>query len=92
MHIHLDPVGGIAGDMFVAAMLDAFPALEGAVQGAARAAGLPERFRCELCPHQDHALSGKRFFVDETIPARSGALVEGAILEPGRDHEHGHRH
>ncbi|MBO1076271.1 nickel pincer cofactor biosynthesis protein LarC [Roseomonas marmotae] len=24
-HIHLDPVGGIAGDMFVAAMLDAFP-------------------------------------------------------------------
>ena len=27
-HIHLDPLGGIAGDMFAAAMLDAFPALE----------------------------------------------------------------
>ena len=26
-HIHLDAVGGVAGDMFVAALLDAFPAL-----------------------------------------------------------------
>ena len=24
-HVHLDPVGGIAGDMFIAAMLDTFP-------------------------------------------------------------------
>ena len=34
MHIHLDPVGGMAGDMFVATMLDAFPPLEATVQGA----------------------------------------------------------
>ena len=26
--IHLDPIGGIAGDMFVAAMVDAFPECE----------------------------------------------------------------
>lgn len=25
VHIHLDPVGGIAGDMFAAAMLNAMP-------------------------------------------------------------------
>lgn len=28
MHIHLDPIGGLAGDMFVAAMLDAMPELK----------------------------------------------------------------
>lgn len=28
LHIHLDPVGGLAGDMFVAAMLDARPDLQ----------------------------------------------------------------
>ena len=61
MHIQIDPVGGMAGDMFVAAMLDAFPSLETAVQAAMRAAGLPERFRCDLVPHADHALTGKRF-------------------------------
>ncbi len=39
--IHLDAVGGVAGDMFVAAMLDAHPdAAEGAL-AAMRAAGLP---------------------------------------------------
>ena len=27
-HLHLDPVGGVAGDMFAAAMLDAFPEFE----------------------------------------------------------------
>ena len=43
MHIHIDPVGGLAGDMFVAALLDAFPPLEAAVQAAVRAAGLPDR-------------------------------------------------
>ena len=30
-HIHITPLGGMAGDMFVAAMLDAFPELVDAV-------------------------------------------------------------
>lgn len=74
MHIHIDPVGGLAGDMFVAALLDAFPPLEAAVQAAVRAAGLPDRFRCDLVAHADHALTGRRFLV----------------LEAGRPHRHPH--
>lgn len=39
--IHLDAVGGVAGDMFVAALLDAFPGLAPRVLADARAV-LPE--------------------------------------------------
>ncbi|MEO8358413.1 MAG: LarC family nickel insertion protein [Vicinamibacteria bacterium] len=85
MHIHLDPVGGIAGDMFAATMLDAFPPLEEAVQRAVRAAGLPERFRCDLVPHADHALTGKRFLVIE-------AHAHGHTQSHDHGHEHSHSH
>lgn len=42
LHLHLDTVGGIAGDMFCAAMLDAFPALTELVQNDLAAAGVLE--------------------------------------------------
>jgi hypothetical protein len=95
MHIQLDPVGGLAGDMFVAAMLDAFPDLEPGVHSAVRAAGLPERFRCDLRPHADQALRGKRFLVLETTPGGPdeppASHRSGARLEHERDHQHAHR-
>jgi uncharacterized protein (DUF111 family) len=34
MEIHLDPLGGIAGDVFIAAVLDAFPEHEERVYAA----------------------------------------------------------
>lgn len=48
-HIHLDVVGGIAGDMFVAAIADAFPELQHAVVSGVKKilpadVGLPEFF------------------------------------------------
>jgi pyridinium-3,5-bisthiocarboxylic acid mononucleotide nickel chelatase len=65
IHIHLDPVGGIAGDMFIAAMLHTFPALEAPMIAAIRAAGLPEEIKVHGEPFQDFALTGVRFIVDE---------------------------
>lgn len=87
MHLQLDPLGGLAGDMFVAAMLDAFPSLESVVLSAVRAAGLPVRFRCDLVAHQDHALAGRRFLVAET----TGPHVSAKGAAHARDPEHGHR-
>lgn len=95
MHIHLDPVGGMAGDMFVAAMLDAFPPLEAVIQGAVRAAGLPGRFRLQLVPHADHALTGKRFLVLESGPhdhAHPGAPSHSHPHPHAHPHAHAHEH
>lgn len=38
LHIHFDPVGGVAGDMVAGALLDAFPELEAPVQADLQAA------------------------------------------------------
>lgn len=91
MHIHLDPVGGIAGDMFVAALLDAWPELAAGALGAVRAAGLPESVGLEVRPHRDHALTGSRFRV--ALPEAGGhghthwlevrARLEASPLPPG---------
>jgi uncharacterized protein (TIGR00299 family) protein len=65
MHLHLDAVGGVAGDMFIAAVLDAFPDLREPMLEAIRAAGLPAEVTCEIAAHRDHALAGLRFVVDD---------------------------
>jgi len=69
MHIHLDPLGGIAGDMFVAAILDAWPELATGLGEAVAAAGLPEGWTAAAVAHSDGTLAGTRFEVRG--PARS---------------------
>lgn len=90
MHIHLEPVGGIAGDMFAAALLDAWPALKRAVDAALAALDLPEGVAAGPAPFNDGTLSGTRFLV---APPRRDAhhrayrdirsMLDGGRLEPG---------
>lgn len=65
LHIHLDAIGGVAGDMFIAAVCDAFPHLREPVLAAQRAAGLPDEVTCAFLDHRDHALTGLRFDVHD---------------------------
>lgn len=75
MHIHLDAVGGVAGDMFIAAMLDAFPDLRDRMLAAIRSAGLPADVHIGFAEHQDHALTGLRFRVTEPREAELLAVA-----------------
>lgn len=94
MHIHLDAVGGVAGDMFIAAVLDAFPDLRDGMLAAIRAAGLPEEVELCVTAHADHALTGLHFSVDEGRHHHASGhrhtkykdiqrMLEDAPLDPG---------
>jgi pyridinium-3,5-bisthiocarboxylic acid mononucleotide nickel chelatase len=74
-NIHLDPVGGIAGDMFVAALLDAFPNLQERVLADARAV-LPCGYAARLIESGNGPLRGLSFGLSS--------------LDHDSHHEHGH--
>jgi uncharacterized protein (TIGR00299 family) protein len=63
MHLHLDILGGIAGDMFIAALADAWPEHRDGMVDAIRAAGLPAEWELGVVPYRDHVLGGCRFRV-----------------------------
>jgi uncharacterized protein (TIGR00299 family) protein len=78
-HIHLDPLGGLAGDMFLGAVLDAWPELAEGAFAAMRAAGLPEDWLVKHIEHRDGALSGSRVAIDP--PAAGEHAPHGMYVE-----------
>jgi uncharacterized protein (TIGR00299 family) protein len=101
LDIHLDPIGGLSGDMFVAALLDAFPEHWPHVQSTIESLKLGEEGECRLAPHRDHAFAGRRFLVgmDRAVSSPSRAQQRtgshGDSLhshEGSAHHEHLHAH
>ncbi len=96
-HIHLHPLGGVAGDMFAACLLDAFPEHREAVIAAAQ---MVARTACRVMAHDDGILTGSRFVVDErpddTANGHHQHSHDGSSHDvhshDGHSHRHDHRH
>ena len=63
LDIHLDPLGGIAGDMFVAGLIDLRPDLAPGLAKVLAALPLLDGVSTEALPHNDGVLTGHRFIV-----------------------------
>ena len=91
MHLHLNPLGGLAGDMFCAALLDAFPDLLPVARDAVASVPMPVGVELTLGAAEG-VLSGKRFEVralgaaprHRHTPFREiRTLLERSALGPG---------
>lgn len=73
LEIHLDLIGGLGGDMFIAALLDAYPEHEAAVRAAIAGFSPAGSIQVALRPHRDDRLKGSRFEVSSSAhsPFRS---------------------
>ncbi len=90
MQIHLDPVGGVAGDMFVAAVLNAYPELTPGLLEAINRLRLPELVNCRVDTVDDGVLAGSRFVVESGD--RASVHHHQHTHESDGSHDHHHRH
>jgi uncharacterized protein (DUF111 family) len=64
LDLHLNLSGGLTGDMFIAAVLDAFPRFEARVIAAIDALDGPYPVVCSLVAHSCHEVGGHRFEIE----------------------------
>jgi pyridinium-3,5-bisthiocarboxylic acid mononucleotide nickel chelatase len=92
MEVQLDPVGGIAGDMFIAALLHAFPEQRDGLFEAVNAMRLPGLRGCRLAAQQNHGLHGLRFLVDTAGEQPDGEHTGEHHDHTGEHHDHTGEH
>lgn len=88
--IHLDAVGGVAGDMFAAAMIDALPWAWPACERAIAAMAPPENVSAGATPFTDGVLTGLRFDVDGLAHNKDPNDPHGHHQNHAHDHQHHH--
>lgn len=90
LHVHLDPVGGIAGDMFVAAMLAARPDLEGRVLADVAAVLPAGTGEARLADVLSGGIAARHFSLAPVEPAPPAE--ESHRFGDDHHHDHGHHH
>ena len=70
-HFHLDPIGGISGDMFLATMLDFMPQLKADVIQSMREAGLPDDWLVETSITKNHSMRGTHVRIQPPASGKS---------------------
>ncbi|MDU0355378.1 LarC family nickel insertion protein [Paraglaciecola aquimarina] len=91
-HIHLDIVGGIAGDMFIGAMLDAFEPLKADVFAAIEQVISKNIGRAELTAGLNSGISGLRFSLKLVNSEKETEEHVHSHPHPHSFHEHSHDH
>jgi uncharacterized protein (TIGR00299 family) protein len=79
MHAHLDPVGGIAGDMFIAAILDAWPEWQDDLFSALAELRMPQGWVPQLEISRQHGVQGRHFTLLE--PANKQRFPSGRYAQ-----------
>ena len=93
LDIQIDPLGGMAGDMFVAALLDLRPDLGEGLKKALSLCPLLDRVTCEISSHNDGVIAGMQFLVRRDGKTDDAGFHGHWHSEPyGQVHSHPHVH
>lgn len=88
VHLHLDPLGGVAGDMFAAALSDVDNSLADGLVPLLRSAGLRDDVTAAFVDHRDEVFVGRRFVVVD--PREKNLAVPGRFVMQTPAHAHNH--